>query len=300
MEIESPGLNTPSHYTVEEVFTESIRLVRGFTQKNYKIGMHSQGFYEINIVLRGEAVHFIGKRHLQVSAGDTFIIPPNVMHGYLGGAGFDVYHILISPKYLEKNGAELQLLPAFSSLFRLDPLMRENTSSSLYFRLEASEISELLPRLEELSVRSRAPGTANAIITNSDVLSVIVWLCDLYEKRGIATSSVKSDDKDFLASIAYIYEHYGEKLPLDRLASIARMSRTAYINKFKQMIGSPPARFIRLYRLEMAKQMLIGTSMTESQIATAVGFTDTSHLIKIFLSELGISPLAYRQSARSS
>jgi AraC-like DNA-binding protein len=45
----------------------------------------------------------------------------------------------------------------------------------------------------------------------------------------------------------------------------------------------------------MAKQLLAETSLTESEIASAVDFTDTSHLIKVFLSELGVTPSSYRK-----
>ena len=108
--------NENRHYTTLEVFIPEIKQIRGFIEESYNKGLHSQEFYEINIVLSGKANHYIGKRRITVSEGDTFIIPPNVMHGYDGGKGFDVYHILISPKYLERHSSELQLLPSFSSL----------------------------------------------------------------------------------------------------------------------------------------------------------------------------------------
>lgn len=298
MEIKTPALHHQSHYTAEEEFKNPIRLARGFTMKNYSIGMHSQGFYEINIVLRGEAMHFIGKRAIKVSTGDTFIIPPDVMHAYRGSEGFDVYHILISPRYLEKNGAELQLLPAFSSLFRLDPMMRENTSNKLHFRLSEKEIAEILPKLNELTEKSYGKGTVDAIVTNSHALVVIAWLCDVYENHKRLRAQEEGEDGSFMVSISYIYENYMKKLTVDELAKISRMSRTAYIDKFKRVTGFPPARFIRRHRVEVAKGMLLNSAMSEAEIASEVGLTDTSHLVKLFISELGVSPSVYRNTAK--
>ena len=294
METEITSLKAVRHYTAEEQFKYPIRLVRGFTMKNYRVAMHSQGFYEINIVLRGEAMHYIGKRAIKVKTGDAFIIPPDVMHAYDGGAGFDVYHILISPKYLEKNGAELQLLPAFTSLFKLDPMMRENTSTKLHFRLNEMEIEEILPKLTELTERTRAKGTVDEIITNAQALVLIAWLCDVYERHKRTKTPESTEDGAFMVSISHIYENYTKKITVDTLAKIARMSRTAYIDKFKRVTGCPPARFIRKHRVEMAKRMLSGSSMSEAEIAVEVGCTDTSHLIKLFMAETGSSPSAYR------
>ena len=283
------------HYTVAEVFKNPVLAVRGFTEKNYSKGMHSQGFYEVNIVLRGESAHRIGKRTLTVSTGDTFIIPPDVKHGYAGGEGFDVYHILISPKYLEKHSAELGLLPAFSSLFRIDPIMREKTSAKLYFALTEDELLSLMPTLNRLDEHCHKEGAENAIIAGAEALIAITKLCAIYEKRGTLNASDETEDGAFLSSIAYFYENFDSNITALELARKARMSRTAYITNFKRVTGLPPATLQRQYRISVAKQLLADTELTQTEIAQRVGFYDTSHFIRVFKSETGITPLEYRK-----
>ena len=282
------------HYSTEEVFSPSSKLIRGFTEKNYNRKLHSQEFYEINIVIKGTANHYIGQRKITVTKGDTFIVPPNVMHGYDGAEGFDVYHILINPKFLEKNSAELQRLSAFSALFKIDPLMREKTTAKLHFRLTEEEIQLLTPRLESLTLHSKSSETVNGIISNSEALIIIAELCSIYDKRAEIPLANDSDDAAFLSSIAYIYEAYGNKITLMELSRIARMSRNSYIAKFKRITGHTPARFLKLHRIEIAKQMLTDTTCSESEIALAVGCCDTSHLIKMFYTETGITPSEFR------
>ena len=284
------------HYTAEEIFKSPLLSVRGFTEKNYNKGMHSQGFYEVNIVLRGSASHKIGKRTLTVSAGDTFIIPPDVPHGYAGGEGFDVYHVLVSPKYLEKHSAELGLLPAFSSLFRIDPIMREKTPAKLYFALTQDELSALMPSLDRLAEYSRREGADNAIISGAEALIIITRLCAIYEKRGTLTVSENDEDGVFLSSIAYVYENFDTGITVDELAYRARMSRTAYITKFKRATGLPPAALQRQYRVSVAKHLLTDTELAQVEIAQRVGFYDTSHFIRVFKKETGLSPIEYRKS----
>jgi len=295
-ENEAFGIDTEHpHYTSEEVFHTPQLTVFGFVEESYNKKLHSQEFYEINIVLSGSANHYIGKRRITVSVGDTFIIPPLVMHGYDGGEGFDVYHVLLSPKYLEKYSASLQVLPAFSSLFRIDPLMREKTSAKLHFRLKEEEIASIMPRLECLHIRSHGSGHADPIISEGEALIIIAELCAIYESRTDDQIAPENEDSAFLASIAHLYEHYNEGLTIDSLSRIAQMSRNAYITKFKRVTGQAPARFIKLYRIDMAKRMLTETSMSEADIAQAVGCVDVSHLIKMFSSEIGMTPSAYRK-----
>lgn len=279
------------HYTAEEVF-QPPKLARGFVEKNYKKYMHTQGFYEVNIVLSGSATHTIGERRITVNAGDTFIIPPNVPHSYDGGEGFDVYHILLNPKFLEKSSADLQLLPAYSALFRIDPLLREKTTAKLHFRLSEAEIRELTPYLDRLTEQTYESGAASAIITNCEALSVIAWLCQAYERRETPTEG--SEDEAFQRSIAFIYENCTRHITIAELSEIARMSRTAYTVKFKRVTGTSPGKFQSHYRVELAKNLLSETTLPVSQIAAEVGCFDTSHLVRIFFSETGVTPTEYR------
>lgn len=284
------------HYSTAEVFSPKTKLIRGFTEKNYNKKLHSQEFYEINIVIRGSANHYIGQRRITVSTGDTFIVPPNVMHGYDGDEGFDVYHILINPRFLEKNSAELGRLSAFPSFFRIDPLMREKTTANVHFRLTDEEIKELTPRLDTLTVHSSERNeTVDRIISDAEALIIIAELCSIYERHAKAATQSESDDSAFLSSIAHIYEKYAERLTLPDLARIARMSRNSYISKFKRITGHTPARFLKLHRIDVIKQMLTETSRSEAEIASAVGLCDTSHLIKMFYSETGMTPSEFRK-----
>lgn len=291
-----PRLHEIPHFKTEDVFRDPVKLVRGFTEKDYSAGMHSQGFYEINIVLRGEATHYVGQRALTVRKGDTFIIPPNVMHGYDGGVGFDVYHILLSPKYLEKNGADLQILPGFSSLFRIEPMVRAINLSKLHFRLSEAEMDALIPRLEALTDYTKRTGIPSAIIANCEALAVIAQLCTIYNEHVLngMVDAESDEDRSFLESISYIHENISGKLTIEALCRIAKMSRTAYIEKFKKTTDYPPAKYIRRLRVDMAKMMLLDETLTEHGVALAVGCTDTSHLIKLFSAETGQSPSQFR------
>jgi AraC family L-rhamnose operon regulatory protein RhaS len=286
------------HFTVEQIFKKPILTVRGFVVKNYSEGMHSQGFYEINIVLCGSAVHRIGENDLTVGKGDVFIIPPNVDHGYAGGEGFDVYHLLISPKYLEKNSAELKLLPAFSALFRVDPLMREKASAKLHFALDDSELDALMPTLDGLIVHSSDNSTESAIIAGGEALIVIAQLCAIYDKKAEKITVEKADDKSFLNSIAYIYENFDQTITTDTLSNIAMMSRTSYIERFKRITGVPPARFQRQYRISVAKQLLTEGTLTQAEIAQEIGCCDASHFVKMFKAETKMTPIEFCKKAK--
>lgn len=104
-------------YRNEDQFYEDRAMIRGFVEPDYTKGMHIQEFWEINIVMGEDGRHYIGERSIPAKRGDVFIIPPEIPHGYVGKAGFDVFHVLINNRFMEKYMADLQTLPSFFVLF---------------------------------------------------------------------------------------------------------------------------------------------------------------------------------------
>lgn len=297
MKINKPPLDKRRvYYKEEHIFINPTRQVSGFCERDYTCGMHQQGFYEINIITRGSAEHFIGDYQYTVSVGDCFIVPPNSWHGYIGGKGFDVYHILLTQSYIEKNASELQLLPAFSSLFRVSPLMRENYSSKLRFTLTKEELNDLLPIFNDLERYSHSFETSECIhIANSEAMIVIAKLCSIYQKRFFSGENNSLEDENMMKSIEYIYHHYNKVITIDELLKIACLSRTAFLNKFKKITGSTPQELQSKYRIEISKNLLLQTTTTISSIAEEIGFYDLSHFSRVFIAKVGISPTEYRK-----
>jgi AraC-like DNA-binding protein len=64
---------------------------------------------------------------------------------------------------------------------------------------------------------------------------------------------------------------------------------------FKISTGVPPFRWLRQHRVEVAKGLLRGSTLTLAEIAYACGFSDQSHFTRIFLSFTGFAPGAWRR-----
>lgn len=85
-----------------------------------------------------------------------------------------------------------------------------------------------------------------------------------------------------------------ENLSLDELASLCNMSTPSFKRKFKALIGSPPAQYIKQRKLAQAAKMLKGTDKTVATIAYDCGFESPNYFSKSFHKEYGYSPIQYR------
>lgn len=72
------------------------------------------------------------------------------------------------------------------------------------------------------------------------------------------------------------------------------VSRSLLHRKLKALTNKPTSHFIRLVRLERAKELLKNPSLNISQVAYEVGFSDISYFSKCFTEEYGLSPSGYR------
>lgn len=274
-------------------FFSQYNLTRGFIEKDLIRNMHKQEFYEINIIVKGVGMHYINGNRILSRVGDVFIIPPHVPHGYYGGNGFDVYHILLSNEFMSKYSDDLQQIPGFFTLFSAEPLMRSNIGSTLHLSLTKQQLSKANSFLNPLLTYSNYQNPYECSKSSFTTMLFITYLCEIYTD---ILSSHKSLTKDghFMGTISYIHEHYNEKITLDDLVKLSQMSRSSYINKFKEICKMPPLTYLTKTRISAAEKLLLETDLSVSEIAFRTGFYDASHFTKIFISCYEISPTAFR------
>jgi AraC-like DNA-binding protein len=77
--------------------------------------------------------------------------------------------------------------------------------------------------------------------------------------------------------------------PLERLAQITGMSRTAFAVKFKELVGQPPAEYLADWRLTIA-QARLREGAPLKMLAGELGYSTQSALTRVFTARLGVSP----------
>lgn len=291
-------------------FPKDLLGISAFVMHNYSIGMHIQDCIEVNIVTKGYGMHYIGEARISANVGDVFIIPPNIRHGYMGGKGFDVAHILISDRFIKFNMEVLQKLPNFFTLFNAEPLMRvQNNSKALHLKLDDESFSKIMPTLKEMLINEKEmqlfyrnnlseckeKSTLAHIRNIGLALHIITHLCEAYSKNEPLEGTTDSQDVNFMNAISLIHEKHTEKITLEMLAKTANLSRSAFIKRFKEVCDMTPSNYITKQRIDTAENMLVNTGYSVSDIAFKTGFYDSSHFSRAFSKIHGISPSEYRK-----
>lgn len=94
--------------------------------------------------------------------------------------------------------------------------------------------------------------------------------------------------------VEYIRQNYMHTIDLGEICSELGFSVSYLAKIFTRQKGMPPTKYIKEYRINVAKQLLKNTQMTISEIGGFVGYPDQFHFSKVFKQETGMSPSEYR------
>lgn len=98
------------------------------------------------------------------------------------------------------------------------------------------------------------------------------------------------------ASVKYIEANFARQdLYTAMLAELSGIGETYYRSIFLSVFNMPPTRYIQLYRVGKAKELLLNSSYSVEEIAVAVGFANASYFCKVFKSLTGLTPSEFAQ-----
>jgi AraC family transcriptional regulator len=92
-----------------------------------------------------------------------------------------------------------------------------------------------------------------------------------------------------------LHEHLDGELRLSTLASACGLSVSHFARSFKVSFGTPVHRYLISQRLETAKDLLLHSNKSLSDIALQVGFSDQAAFSRTFSALVGITPGRWRR-----
>jgi AraC family transcriptional regulator len=94
----------------------------------------------------------------------------------------------------------------------------------------------------------------------------------------------------------YLEENLDRNMSLAEIASVVRLSVFHFTRKFHTEFGCPPHAYVMRKRIERAKNQLAGGNMPLKIVAASSGFSDQSHMTRLFRRLLGVTPAEYRRA----
>jgi AraC-like DNA-binding protein len=97
-------------------------------------------------------------------------------------------------------------------------------------------------------------------------------------------------------ALARLHERPTDSWTLERLARQVGTSRSALADRFTQLVGLPPMRYLTHWRMQLAARLLADGAAKVSAVALQVGYDSEAAFSRAFKRITGDSPAAWRRS----
>jgi transcriptional regulator GlxA family with amidase domain len=183
----------------------------------------------------------------------------------------------------------------------------------------SEELARLFPEVavdpESIFVRDGDVWTSAGVTAGMDLALALVeedlgreaaleaarWLV-IYARRTGGQSQFSSHlraqlaDREPLRELqAWLPDHLGDELPVERLAERACMSPRNFARAFRRELGMTPAAYVEALRVGQARLRLESTAQKLEAVARDCGFGTVETMRRAFHRRLGVGPAEYRQ-----
>lgn len=153
--------------------------------------------------------------------------------------------------------------------------------------------SEIALCLEKLSVFDISDQTAS-VLSASSLLNTIITGCVVYQLADTSPSQLISS---YLNEMKELFDtNFQENYSLDDLEERFHISKYRLCREFGAAFHMPPLQYLNRKRIEVAKHLLLTTSLKVHEVGSRVGIDNTNHFISLFKKFTGQTPLEYKQN----
>jgi len=161
-------------------------------------------------------------------------------------------------------------------------------------RLGEPWLDELL-RLMARRVFSDALGAETAVKKLSEVVFAEVIRAGVAQDAALASVLSGLRDPQIGKSLKLIHAAPEKPWSVASLAAEVGMSRSAFADKFKDLVGLAPVGYLADWRLQKALSLLDGTQKSVQRVASETGYLSSAAFSRAFSGKFGLSPSDYRR-----
>ena len=100
--------------------------------------------------------------------------------------------------------------------------------------------------------------------------------------------------------LAYLYEHYTEKVELETLAERTFCTESHIARVFKKHMGTTIISYLHKIRIDKSIRLMEEERLSVKEAAEAVGYQNLNHFYKYFNIYTGMAPAAYMKQRRQN
>jgi len=259
---------------------------------------HDHDFLEIVLVLNGKAKHQVSKYKYEISKGDILIIPVHHEHAYLSPDKLEIINLLFDPQEAAKIFFDLPEYDGYQQLFSNNILYSSRSKHRGCLRISPAKFALVSNLLTNFIAEINGQRPGYKAMAASLFVQAICIICRYQEHINTPSASLLLARLE--QAIAFVEAHYEDKITLDQMARLARMSKSSFQRSFWKLTNISPIKYLVNYRVRKAGALLLyHPELNITEIAFQVGFSDSNYFSRMFKKIMGHTPREFRQGSRA-
>ena len=267
--------------------------IRHNNKPNFGSLWHYHPELELNYIIKGEGVRFVGDNISNFSDGDMVLLGEKLPHTWRCKEEYfqnnpdlstEAIVIHFSPDCLGKDLLKLPeayMIPKLFEKAKKGMVFTGQTKEKLVKLLHAAVNATMLDRLIIL-------------------LSILKVLAESTEFTSIASAHAfyPSNESDIIRLnkvCSYTLTNYKREISLEEIASISNLSITSFCRYFKLMTKKTFSDFLIEIRISHACRFLIEDRLPTEVLSSECGFNNISNFYRHFKKITGMTPLEYKR-----
>ncbi len=232
---------------------------------------HWHEHMELLFIVSGNMSVLCEDKLFEAKTGECLIIDGNELHQGAGGNA-DYLCINIPRSMMGSQNVKYKKVVSDSSIGELAlNIIHEHTHSD-----EASNIAIM--------------GYINLIIAILNRKHI----CKKYDIEGYSMYSKKTTMLNRV--IDFLEDNYSEHMSLNEISQLANVNKSYLCKEFRQYTGKTISEYINYLRCIKAKEFLISTDISITEISYICGFNDPNYFARKFKQIMGVSPSETRKT----
>ena len=256
----------------------------------FHIPVHWHDEVEIIYVKKGSIEIFIEDVVFHAKSGDLFFVNSGELH-FMESDDINVeYYTILFPlefiSFQTEDALEQEIFLPLRQRQLLFP-----------FAVEEEENQTLINCVEQMILENKEQNVGYQLRTRIKILELIDFLIKKNRFQTAEYANASSQQRDLLA---FVQKHYTEKISLSMLAEEFHLSEKYISWYFKEHFSIGFMQYVMHLRLSKAKDMLVTTERSITDVALSCGYQSVNLFIRNFKETYGITPLQYRKKPNTS
>lgn len=243
---------------------------RRLDAEKHRFGPAARENYWFIYLQKGRGQYHINKKDFVLEEGVVFVEFPGYPISYQADPDslWTIRWLSIHSDYLDKVLQDMGITPDQPLVRPSDPAAVESVLDSLFHTIETDYIRDEL--------------TCMGLVYQFLALLASPEQ-QFYIKQNAADRAVH-----------FMKHHYDQKISMEDVAAHVNLEQGYFSKQFRRRMGISPQKWLTLYRLKKAENLLLKTDLTIGEISHSVGYENALYFSRLFHQTYGCSPSDYR------